>query len=65
MDVELDEPAAEGTSNAPHHHVDGQLPDVVPELGAIQRNVIIVQTQVTPDSKSGIQNLNGLLMELG
>ena len=65
MDVELDEPAAEGTSNAPHHHVDGQLPDVVPELGAIQRNVVIVQTQVAPDSESGIHDLTGLLVELG
>jgi len=65
VDGELDEPAAQGSSDATHKHVDRQLPDVIPELGSIQRNIVVVQPQISPDAKSCVHDLAWPFVELG
>jgi len=65
VDVELDEPAAQGSSDATNKHVDRQLPNVVPELGSIQRNIVVVQPQISPDAKSCVHDLAWPFVELG
>lgn len=64
VNVELDENAAQGAGDAPHNYVDGQLPYVIPEPRSIQCNVVVVQSQVTPNAKSSIKDLAWLLMKL-
>ena len=64
VDVELDEDAAQSAGDAPYNHVDWQLPYVIPETRAIQRNVVVVQSQVTPDAKSSVKYLAWLLVKL-
>ena len=64
VNVESDEPAAESAGDAPHDHIDRQLPYVVPESGTVQRDVVVVQTQVSSNAKSGIKDLAWPLVEL-
>ena len=64
MNVQLDENAAQGASDASHDHIDRQLPYVVPEPRTIQRNAIIVQTQISAYAESSLEYLAWLLVKL-
>lgn len=64
MNVQLDENTAQGASDASHDHIDRQLPYVVPEPRTVQRNAVIVQTQISAYAETRIKNLAWLLVKL-
>ena len=64
MNVEPDEKAAEPAGDAPHEDIDRQLPDIVPEARTIQRNVVVVQSQVAPDTEPRIEYFAWPLVKL-
>lgn len=64
MNVQLDEDAAQGTSDASYDHIDRQLPYVVPEPRTIQRNAVIVQTQISAYAETSVEYLAWLLVKL-
>ena len=64
VNVKLDEKTTQSAGNASHEYIDRQLPYVVPEPRAIQRNVVIVQSQVSPNAKAGVKDLAWLFVKL-
>ena len=64
MNVQLDEKAAQCASNAPYDHIDRQFPYVIPEARPIQRNAVIVQSQISANAEPSVKNLAWLLVKL-
>ena len=63
FDVEVAEAGAHDAANGAHGHEDGHVPQIVEHTGAVKRQAVRVQPEVTVSPEVGLEDLPRVLLK--